>query len=77
MGIPNLYKAFFREVEGLKEASATIFKKCKERDNPLYTKGGQRNWPKSAKQDNVLVQFNNLIKLFLGFVEEYRSAPKT
>jgi len=38
--IPSLYKAFFREVEGLKEVSAAVFKKCKEGDNPLYTKGG-------------------------------------
>ncbi|XTI93956.1 hypothetical protein V2W45_1252926, partial [Cenococcum geophilum] len=40
IGIPSLYKAFFREVEGLKKASATIFKKYKEGDNPLYAKGG-------------------------------------
>ena len=41
IGIPGLYKAFFRGVEGLEEASATVFKKCKEGDNPLYTdKGG-------------------------------------
>ena len=52
--IPNLYKAFFREVEGLKAVSATIFKKCKEGDNPLYTKGGWRNWPKGTKEYRVL-----------------------
>ena len=40
IGIPGLYKAFFRGVEGLKEASTTVFKKCKKGDNPLYTKGG-------------------------------------
>jgi len=40
IGIPSLYKAFFREVEGLKEASATVFKKYKEGDNTLYAKGG-------------------------------------
>jgi len=41
MGISSLYKVFFREVEGLKEASAAVFKKCKEGDNPLYAdKGG-------------------------------------
>jgi hypothetical protein len=40
IGIPSLYKAFFREVEGLKEVSAAIFKKYKEGDNPLYAKGG-------------------------------------
>ena len=48
--IPSLYKAFFREVEGLKEISIAVFKKCKEGDNPLYTKkGGWRDWPKSIK----------------------------
>jgi len=40
IGIPSLYKVFFREVEGLKEVSATIFKKYKEGDNLLYAKGG-------------------------------------
>jgi len=40
IGIPSLYKVFFRGVEGLKEASATVFKKCKEGDNLLYTKKG-------------------------------------
>jgi hypothetical protein len=50
IGIPSLYKVFFRGVEGLKEVSATIFKKCKKGDNLLYTnKGGWRNWPKSVE----------------------------
>jgi len=40
IGIPNLYKVFFRGIEGLKEESVTIFKKCKEEDNLLYAKGG-------------------------------------
>ena len=39
IGISNLYKVFFREVKGLKEVSAIIFKKCKEGNNLLYTKG--------------------------------------
>jgi len=43
IGIPGLYKVFFRGVEGLKEVSAAVFKKCKEGDNPLYVEGGWRN----------------------------------
>ena len=43
VGISSLYKAFFKGVEGLKEASAVVFKKCKEGNNPLYAKGGWRN----------------------------------
>ena len=55
IGIPGLYKVFFRGVEGLKKASIAVFKKCKEGDNPLYIKkGGWRDWPKSVKQDNIL-----------------------
>ena len=54
IGIPGLYKAFFREVKGLKEVSTAVLKKCKEGDNLLYTKGGWRNWPKSAKERRVL-----------------------
>ena len=40
IGIPSLYKAFFKEVKGLKIISVAIFKKCKEGDNLLYTKKG-------------------------------------
>ncbi|XTI90378.1 hypothetical protein V2W45_1470382 [Cenococcum geophilum] len=48
IGIPSLYKVFFKGIEGFKE----------------------RNWPKSAEQNNILEWFNNLIKSFLGFIEE-------
>ncbi|XTI91275.1 hypothetical protein V2W45_1471087 [Cenococcum geophilum] len=58
VGIPGLYKAFFRGVEGLKE-------KCKEGDNPLYAEGGWRNWPKGAKECRLII-------LFLDFIKEYR-----
>ena len=54
IGIPGLYKAFFKRVKGFKEVSAIVFKKCKEGDNPLYAEGGWRNWPKSTEQDNIL-----------------------
>ena len=77
MGIPGLYKVFFRGVEGLEEASIAVFKKCKKGDNPLYTEGGWRDWPKSTEQDNVLKWFNSLIGSFLGFAAEYKSALKT
>ena len=40
IGIPGLYKVFFKEVKGFKEVSTVVFKKCKEGDNSLYTKGG-------------------------------------
>ena len=40
IGIPSLYKAFFKKVEGLKEVSAAVFKKYKEGDNLLYAEGG-------------------------------------
>jgi hypothetical protein len=48
IGVPSLYKVFFREVEGLKEVSAAVFKKCKEGDNLLHAKGGWRDWPRRS-----------------------------
>jgi hypothetical protein len=72
IGIPGLYKAFFKGVKGLKAVSTAIFKKYKEGDNLLYTKkGGWRDWPESAKESKVLEWFNKLIKSFLDFVKEY------
>ena len=72
MGIPSLYKAFFKEVEGLKVVSAAVFKKCKKGDNLLYTeKGGWRNWPKDTKERKVLKWFNKLIISFLDFIKEH------
>jgi len=40
IGIPNLYKVFFKKVEGLEAANITIFKKYKKGNNPLYIKKG-------------------------------------
>jgi len=54
IGVPSLYKAFFKKVEGLKKASTTVFKKCKEGDNLLYTKGSWHDWPKGVKECRVL-----------------------
>ena len=76
IGIPSLYKAFFRGVKGLKEASAAVFKKCKGGDNLLYAEGGQCNWLKGVKERRVLKWFNKLIILFLDFVKEYRFVLK-
>ena len=71
VGIPSLYKVFFRGVEGLKEASAAVFKKYKEGDNPLYVKDGQYNQSKGAKERRVLKWFNKLIILFLNFIKKH------
>ncbi|XTI85488.1 hypothetical protein V2W45_1481967 [Cenococcum geophilum] len=58
MGIPSLYKAFFRGVEGLKEASAAIFKKCIEqlRFNPTILTSDSKRYIK------IHLILNKLIK---------------
>ena len=77
VGIPSLYEAFFGEVEGFMVVSAAVFKKCKERDNPLYTeKSGWHDWSKGMKECGVLKWFNKLIISFLDFVKEHRFVPK-
>ena len=76
VGVFNLYEAFFRKMEGLEETSATVFKKCKKGDNPLYTEGGWHDWPKGIKKCGVLKWFDKLIILFLDFAKKHRFVLK-
>ncbi|KAF2452271.1 serine/threonine-protein kinase Sgk2 [Lineolata rhizophorae] len=68
-GIPDFYEKFFGEVPGLDVAAAGVFAKCKEGDNPLYSKGGWRGWPKQAGETDVLNWFSDVVKQFVRFAE--------
>ncbi len=75
--IPGFYEAFFGVIEGLETASATIFNKCKEGNNPLYREEvGWRDWPESAKEKEVLEWLTKRVELILDFAQEQVSAPK-
>lgn len=54
IGVPGFYQAYFSGIEGLEEAGATVFRRCQEGHNPLFTDKGWRDWPESAKERDVL-----------------------
>ena len=77
IGVPGFYEAFFGEVAELESMAKAVFKKCQEGKSPLYKEeGGWRDWPKDAKEKDVLKWFAERIDLFLDFAKEYGSTPK-
>lgn len=78
VGVPGFYKAFFGEVEGLEAAATAVFVKCKEGDRPLYSEENDwRDWPKDAKEKEVLKWFAEQISLFLDLAEQQGLIPRT
>ncbi|EKG12740.1 hypothetical protein MPH_10153 [Macrophomina phaseolina MS6] len=73
-GVPNFFETFFGEVENLEQTAATVFQKCSEGNNPLYTADrGWRGWPGSSTQNNVLGWFTRLVKQLKTLAEKHCS----
>ncbi|KAK3383803.1 hypothetical protein B0T24DRAFT_688486 [Lasiosphaeria ovina] len=71
IGLP-LYEIYFGGVAGLEAASKTVFKKCKDGSNPLFSNGWS-GWPAGAKEKDVLAWFRDLIPKLEIFVEGLNS----
>lgn len=54
VGVPDLYKTFFGDIERLEEAAIAVFQRCKEGEAPIYSNDGWHDWPESATQNEVL-----------------------
>ncbi|KKK17119.1 hypothetical protein ARAM_006192 [Aspergillus rambellii] len=54
VGVSGFYEAYFGGLEGLEDAAATVFRRCHDGHNPLFTDKGWRNWPETAKEKEVL-----------------------
>ncbi|KAK1142575.1 hypothetical protein N8T08_007551 [Aspergillus melleus] len=61
IGVPGFYEAYFGGVQSLEEASAAIFKSFQEGHNPLFTENGWQDWPRSAKERDVLDWLSTLV----------------
>jgi hypothetical protein len=74
-GVPGFHEAFFGEVEGLETAAAAVFMKCQKGVNLIYSEElGWRDWPRGAKQKDVLKWFAELIEFFCDAAKEVASA---
>ncbi|PVH91225.1 hypothetical protein DM02DRAFT_577221, partial [Periconia macrospinosa] len=77
VGVPGFFEAYFGSVAGLQPAARAVFDKCKEGDSPLYQKeSGWQDWPKEAREKDVLSWFAELTGQFLDFAEEHQLASR-
>ncbi|KAK3168273.1 hypothetical protein OEA41_004719 [Lepraria neglecta] len=78
VGVPGFYDAFFGGIAGLEAVAEAAFEMCKGGNNPLYSEaGGWCEWPKSAKEDEVLKWFAKLVNMLVEFAEVHGWAPNT
>lgn len=75
VGVPGFYDTFFGGVEGLEAAGVTVFAKCQEGDNPLYSdETGWRDWPMDAEEKAVLNWLSRMVSFFGDVAREQGSA---
>ena len=78
VGVPGFYEIFFGGIAGLEAVAEAVFKMCKGGNNPLYSEaGGWCEWPKSAKEDEVLKWFAKLVNVLVKFAEDHGWTPNT
>ncbi|KAG5801754.1 hypothetical protein H9Q74_013828 [Fusarium xylarioides] len=75
VGIPGFCDIFFSDVPHLKAASAAVFRKCTEGDNPLFGSEGWRGWPIGAKESDVLAWFGDVIPTLETLVDKRYAIP--
>lgn len=75
IGLPNFCEKFFGGVLDLEAASASVFRKYTEGDNPLFGSEGWSGWPTGAKESDVLTWFGDLIPKLAAFAGDRNSTP--
>jgi Fungal protein kinase len=78
--VPGFFDAFFGDVASLTSVADIVFKKCKGGKDPLYSEegAGWRDWPKDAKEEQVLKWLKESVDKFLDFaklVKERKPIP--
>lgn len=74
--VPGFFDAFFGDVANLTSVADAVFRKCQAGKDPLYTEeGGWRDWPKEAKEDQVLKWLKELVNMFLEVAKESEPVP--
>lgn len=69
--VPGFDETYFGGVEGLKDAGAAVFSRCKEGYDPPYVDEiGWRGWPESAEEKQVLGWLITMIDKLRGIATE-------
>jgi len=77
--VPDFFDAFFGEIVNLSSVADTVFRKCQGGKHPLYNEeeGGWRDWPKDAKEEQVLQWLKELADRFLEFAKRTEPVPSS
>ncbi|KAL4746985.1 hypothetical protein BDW72DRAFT_24952 [Aspergillus terricola var. indicus] len=53
--VPDFYDAYFRNIDSLEQAGASVLRRCKEGNSPLFdNRNGWQDWLETAKEKEVL-----------------------
>ncbi|KAL2803187.1 hypothetical protein BJX63DRAFT_437204 [Aspergillus granulosus] len=78
IGVPGFHNAFFSQIQGLQDTAAAVFAKCKEGENPLFTKDiGWSGWPADAKEKNIIDWLDKLVCKLQGLAVQAGSPKVT
>ncbi|KAH1912923.1 hypothetical protein KXW47_006564, partial [Aspergillus fumigatus] len=77
VNVPGFYEAYFGDVDGLEEASAAVYRRCREGDSPLFSEeSGWHDWPSNAKEKEVLGWLTTQVDLLRNIaIEEGFTMP--
>jgi hypothetical protein len=74
--VPGFFDAFFGDVANLTSVADAVFRKCQGGKDPLYTEeSGWRDWPKDAKEEQVLKWLKELVDKLLEFAKGSEPVP--
>jgi hypothetical protein len=77
VNVPGFYEAYFGDVDGLEEAGAAVYRRCREGDSPLFSEEiGWHDWPNNAKEKEVLGWLTTQVDLLRNIaIEEGFTMP--
>ncbi|KAI9368690.1 hypothetical protein BJX61DRAFT_550232 [Aspergillus egyptiacus] len=78
IGVPGFYDAYFGNINGLAEAGASVLRRCKEGNTPLFDdRNGWRDWPDTAKEEEVLDWLSKVISKIRELATEENIVTKS
>ena len=76
--IDGFFEMFVDVVPDLKQAAKTVLRRFKKENSPLYRAESKwKDWPKDAKETDVVNWLAPLIDQLLNFAEEHLPAPRS
>lgn len=73
--VPGVFEVLFGNIAGLDVTARVVLSKAQEGESPLYSEGrGWKDWPKDARERDVLKWLVRVIKKVVGLAEAHEPA---